>query len=135
MHPTTSLALGDKVVLDDRFHPVPGIWVGEVNHCESNRQTIDQVYFSIFILDEVALFTAFSKLILSDTFNLTRILDVRVDVDEGFDAIDGPVTDHSVPFRIPVLFELPVPDKTSALGVGVLANPILHPDADHGQAT
>ncbi len=135
MHPATSLALSDKVFLDDRFHPVPGIWVSKVNHCESNRQTIDQVHFSVFILDKVAFVAAFCELILSDAFDLTGVLDVRVDVDEGFDAIDGPVTDHSVPFRIPVLFKLPVPDKTSALGVGVLANPILHPDADHGQTT
>lgn len=135
MHPAASFALSDKVFLDDRFHPVPGIRVGEVDHCKSNRQTIDKINLSFLILDEVAFVTAFRELILSDTFNLTCVLDVGVDVDEGFDTIDGPVADHPVPFRIPVLFKLPVPDKTSALRVGVLANPILHPDADHGQAT
>ena len=133
MHPSGTSSLSDHVVLDDRLHPVPGIWVGEINHGEADTQTVDEIDLTILILDKVAVFAALRELVLSDVGNLAGILDIRIDIDERSDTILGPVVNHVIPIVVPIGLELPVPDQTSAFRVCEFANPVLHPDADHGQ--
>ena len=112
---------------------MPGLRVGKVNHGESDAQTIDEVGISVLVLDEVAIVAALFELILSDAFYTRRVLDVRVDVDEWLDAVFGPLRYHIVPVVVPIPVKLPVPDQSGSFWVSVLANPILHPDANHWQ--
>lgn len=109
------------------------MWIGKVNHGEFDAQTRDDVRISVLVFDEVAIVAALFELILSDAFYTRRVLDVRVDVDKWLDTVFGPLRYHIVPVVVPFLIKLPVPDQSGSFWVSVLANPILHPDANHWQ--
>ena len=131
MHPTTSSSFKHKVLLNDILHPIPSVWVGEVDHSERDADTLQDVRLAVFVLDEISIVTALFELILSDTFNLASVLNVGVDVDERLYSIKRPLGYHIVPIIVPVFIELPVPDKPCTFIISVLTNPILHPDSDH----
>lgn len=133
VHPASATTLSNKILLDDVFEPCPSLGVSEVDHGKPDTETVDQKGIPILISNEVAVLATFAELILSDSFNLARVLNVGVDVDEGANAVLGPVTDHVVPVVVIVQFELPVPDESRTFLVCVLTNPVLHPDADHRQ--
>lgn len=92
---------------------------------------MDEVGITGLVLDEVAILDALRELVLTNTLDHARVLDVRVDVDEGLHTVHGPIGDHAVPVIIVIALQLPVPDQTSAFRIGVLANPVLHPDTGH----
>ena len=96
---------------------------------------MDEVRLIVLSLNEVAFLDTLCELVLTDSFNLTYILNVRVDVDEGPNSIHFPIGNHAIPVIVVVTFQLPVPDQARALRVRVLANPVLHPNAAHGQST
>ena len=133
VHPASTATLLDQVLLDDVFEPSPSLWVSEVDHGEPDAETVDQKGVTVLIFNKVAVFASLGELILSDALDLARVLNVGVDVDEGAHAVLSPVTDHVVPVVVPVLLELPVPNESRALLVRVLTDPVLHPNADHGQ--
>ena len=91
MHPASTSSLEYQVVFNDGLHPIPSVRVCEIDHGKFDAQTIDKVWITVLVLDEVAIITAFLELILSNAFNITRILNIRVDIDEGFDAVHGPL--------------------------------------------
>ena len=82
MHPATSSSFKNKVCLNDILHPVPSVGVGEVDHGERDADALQDVGLAIFVFDEISIVTALFELILSDSFNLASVLNVRVDVDE-----------------------------------------------------
>ena len=133
MHPATTASFNNQIVLDDLLHPIPGVRVREVYHGKPDAETADEVWITVLVLDKVAIITALFELILSDALDFARILDVWVDVNEGFDTVHGPASNHVVPVIVPVLLQLPVPDEACALRVSMLTNPVLHPNTDHGQ--
>ena len=87
------------------------------------------------VLDKIAIRITDFKLVLPDASvrNPGEISDVGIQVNNGLDSIFGPVIHHTVPLRILVPVQLPVPEKSLSFVVLVLSNPVLHPDSNHGQ--
>jgi len=134
VHPSSSSTFLNQVVLDNLLSPVPGCGVREVNHAELDGDTINEVSLVSGILDEVAIGVTLRELVLSNTFSASQIGDVRVDVNEGTNSILGPVVNHAVPLRVLLSVKLPVPEQSHSLLELLLTDPVLHPQANHGQA-
>jgi hypothetical protein len=64
------------------------------------------------MLEEVAIFNALFKLILSKTFVTSDVGKVRIEVDERSDSILAPFGDHLLPIWIVCLIELPIPNES-----------------------
>jgi len=86
------------------------------------------------VLDKVAIRIADFKLVLADAGDSSKIGDVGVQVNDGFDSVFSPVVNHPVPLRILLLIQLPVPQQPLPLRILMLPNPILHPDPNHRQS-
>jgi hypothetical protein len=134
MHPSSSTALSHQVVLDNTFSPIPGTRVGEVDHAKFNGNAVNQVSLVSRVLDEVPIGVSFSKLVLSDALSASKVRNVGVDVDERTHSIISPFIYHSVPLRVVISVQLPVPKQPHSFRELLLTNPILHPQPDHRKA-
>lgn len=84
------------------------------------------------VFNEVIIGNTDRVLILTNiNTEIAKISDVRVNVEEWFDAILGPSITHVVPVVVPLSIELPVPEKSDTFGELMLPNPVLHPHTDH----
>lgn len=109
MHPSSSTTFSHQVILNNTFSPVPGTRIGEIDHAEFNGNAVNQVSLVSRVLYEVPIGVAFSKLVLSNALSTSQVRNVGVDVNEGSHSIFGPFIYHSVPLRVVISVQLPVP--------------------------
>lgn len=131
MHPSSSTTFNHQIVLNNTFSPIPGTRVSKIDHAKFDGNTVNQVSLVSRVFDEVPIGVSLSKLVLSDALSASQVRNVGVDVNERSHSIISPFIYHSVPLRVVISVQLPIPKQPHSFREFLLTNPILHPQPDH----
>jgi len=100
-----------------------------------NAYTVNHVRSTKLILDKVTLVSSFSKVVISNfkilIFGCVQVSNKRINVSKRFNTIFSPTINHTIPVRVMLQINLPIPNKSSSFNIVMLTSPILHPDACH----